>query len=174
MWLKLLLITLVFFLVACVQNSFLPHTTIMGVAPNIIFILFFVLVFFEKKDAYYRGFFLAIIAGFISDLFLSSYFGASIISFLATYLAIKTMLYFLKERQEKYLLVYSIPMFLLCLAIYNSLLYALVHFPYIKVTVDKNILIELLYNTVVALVVFFLAKTIYYKKPKDRQLTLFR
>ncbi len=180
MWLKFLILILLFFILALIQNSFLPHFNIMGNSPNLIFILFFILIFFEKDNRYYEGILFSIIAGFILDVLSGSYFGDAIISLLLVYILIKIVIYFLKERQDKNLLFYFIPIFLISLASYEVLYNLSTDFYNLKFNILsahnwQNILIGFGYNLMVAFFVFFVYKKInnLFLLNKNRQLKLF-
>src|SRR3989344_5017254 len=98
MWFNYPIIVLFFYILSLLQISFLPHFSILGITPNLVFILFFILIFFGKPDEYHQGIFFAFIAGFILDAFSPFYFGLSILSLLAIYFFMKLAIYFLKER----------------------------------------------------------------------------
>ena len=69
MWLKSILIFFLFWLFAIAQNSFFAHFNLFGAVPDIVFILFFLLVFFESFENYYQIIFYAVVAGFFADIF---------------------------------------------------------------------------------------------------------
>lgn len=183
MWFKYPIIILAFLILTLLQVSFLPHFNIMGITPNLIFILFFVLIFFDlssykslanksKFDEYHQDIFLVILAGLILDLLGYYYFGVAIISLLLAYIFIKITFYFIKERRENYLLSYFLFIFLISFAIYNTLFYLFTHFPNIKFDVNQYVFIKLIYNLSFAFAGFFIYK-FFNKTGADRQLKLF-
>ncbi len=169
MWLKLLIVTTVFFLLGLFQSSFLPHVSIMGIIPNLVFILFFVLVFFEKSTAYHEGIFYTVIAGLVTDIFSSSYFGPGILSLLVTYSAMKILFYLLEERRGKYLFFYFLIVFLVSFILYEILFSLFVIIPHGTFTLRQNIIVEESFNMAIALLVFY-----FYPGKNPTQLTLFK
>ena len=162
MWLKYLLITLLFFILVLLQAIFLPFFSIIGIVPNLVFILFFILTFFaclrdQKRQNKYQieVFFMAIIAGLFLDIFSSSYFGPSIISLLIIYFSIKAVIHFLKDRQDKYLIFYFLYLFLFSFFIYNLFLGLLSNSLYLELNF-KTTLIGLLYNLVLVYIGFYI------------------
>ena len=123
MWFKYPIIILTLFVAALLQISFLPYFNVMGYFPNMIFIIFFTLIFFEAKKEYDLGFVVSLAAGFFLDIILPSYFGISIISLLIVYSFKKIAMHFLKENPDEFSVFYFIPLFLICFISYNSLLY---------------------------------------------------
>src|SRR3989344_7230957 len=105
MWFKYPIIVLLFLVATLLQTSFLPYFSVMGNILNLVFILFFILIFFtclqktKKSHTDDNGIFISIIAGFILDALSPFYFGVSIVALLIIYFGIKTVFYFLKERQ---------------------------------------------------------------------------
>jgi len=190
MWLKFLIIALLFFVAALMQVSFLPHFNIMGVVPNLVFILFFILIFFGepadsdqgKQNEYYDIFFLVIVAGFFSDIFLHSYFGLSIIALSVVYYFKKLAVYFMGEVKDKYFIFYFIPIFLACFTLNDIILYLfsifLSFFPRSETPFAGQfnfglvILISLIYNLIFACVGFYIHKKISDFVNKNRQLKL--
>lgn len=173
MWFKYPIIVFSFIFLALFQNSFLSYFTIVGFIPNLLFALFFIIVFLEESTQFYEGIFTAILAGFAIDLFMPFYFGGAIFSLLLVYIFIKTILYFLRERKNEYLLLYFIPIFLISFAMYKASVYTLLNFPHLQFNIDRNNFIELTYNLILALVMLLIC--LYANSSKrDRQLTLFR
>ncbi len=164
-WVKYIIITLLFFLFAVLQTSFLPYFNIAGSTPSLIFILFFILIFFETPLSS-EGFFMAIIAGFFADIFLPSFFGLSIIAFLIIYLANKLAGHFLREGQEKYQIFYFIPVFLAGFAVYEFLLN--------NFNFGEGVLLSLAYSLFFACIGFYICKKLIGKSAADNQLRLFK
>lgn len=193
MWLKYPIIIFIFFIASLFQVSFLPHFGIMGGIPDFIFILFFILIFFNppshetsarqrKPNEYYYAFFLVIVAGFFSDVFLPSYFGISMISFLVVYYFKKLIVYFMKEVKDKYFIFYFIPIFSLCFILNAVILYLFSIFllflprsgiPFVgQFDLGPIILIRLVYSLVFACIGFYIYEKISNFLNKDRQLKL--
>ena len=170
MWLKYIIIALIFFVLALFQTSFLPYFNIAGTVPNLVFILFFILTFFDESGNYYEGFFLSIIAGFLLDVFSPSYFGISIVSLLIIYFTTKSINYFLKEREEKYIIIYFLLIFLLCFFVYHLFLYMFLD----SIIFNENMTIEFLYNLGFALIGFYPCQTFFMAYKNKRQLKLFK
>ncbi len=180
------IIILSFFILALLQNSFLPYFNIMGVVPNLIFILFFILIFFSVREKvednfnqYYDGFFISIFAGFFLDIFSSIYLpdgrqvlGISIIYLLIVYLLVKISMYFLRERQDKYLIFYFLSIFLFSFFIYNIFLNLLSNNFSLALDFNRAIFISFLYNLILAYSGFYIHKFIRQEK-NDNQLKLF-
>lgn len=164
MWLKALVIILLFYFFALLQNSFLPHFNIFGAVPNLVFILFFLLMFFSvrggpspKADAPreqalgWQNIFYAIAAGFFLDIFSFSYFGASIaILFLMAFL-IKKIINSLKNLS----IVFFIPLFLVFFTAYE-IIFRL----YLSANFGRNFYIEIVYNLAFAILGFYIYKKI--------------
>ena len=172
LWVKFLIIALLFFFFSIFQNSFLPYFNIMGTSLNLVFILFFILIFFEDKYEYVQGFFLAIIAGFFLDTFLPFYFGIAIGSLLLIYFLKKLITHFLKESQDKYPIFYFIPLFSTCFIAYSTLLYVSSILLHLQFIFWANILMGLIYNLVFACAGFYIYKKVSNVFSKDRQLKL--
>ena len=172
MWIKYILITLSFFIISIMQNSFLTYFGIMGELPNLIFILFFILIFFEGSDTYFDGFFMAIIAGLFSDMFLPAYFGATIISLIVVYFLKKFLMYFITENQSKYPVFYFISLFSVCFIVNRLILYIISFFLQLHFTFNSSIISSLIYNLVFACIGFYLYKKICKKSDLSNQLRL--
>lgn len=171
---KFFTIGALFFVAALAQSAFLPHMSVMGALPNLVFILFFAFIFFEKLPSRVMGIAAAIGAGFLLDVFSPSYFGIQIASLLLVYGAIKTIIYFLRDRQEEYLLVYFIPVFTISFTGYQGLVYVILNFPHLQLAIPAIFYIQLAYNISLALIGFYLFKYATSDHYKNRQLNLFR
>ena len=176
--LKLFIVTLLFYFFAIMQNSFLPYFKVMESVPNFIFVLFFILIFFENlpvrtnKNDRNEGLFFAILAGFFLDIISPFYFGMSIASLLVVYFFEKLVAYFLKEIQNKYLIFYFILIFSACFVLYNILLYLLSIFLYMQFNFNFLVFIALAYNLIFASIGFYAYKNIYSQNGTDSQLKL--
>lgn len=161
MWIKLLIIFLLFSLLAILQTSFLVHFNIMGATLNLIFILYFVIVFFEGSQKYIQGIFSAIVAGFFLEVFSSFYFGISFASLLITVFILKYILDLLKKKKDKYPIIYFTPLFVLSFIIYNLFLTIAIYFlnsPHLMPILSWIFLIEIVYNLIFALFCFYIYK----------------
>jgi Fe2+ transport system protein B len=154
MWLKFLLLFLLFGFLEILQNSFLAHFNIMGATVNPVFILFFLVVFFSGQNKvsfdWKSVFFSAIIAGFFSDIFLSSYFGTTTVFLLMIAFISKKLISLLKGTKDKYPVVYFIPLFILAFLLFNLL----------QKTFYLNwiFLVEIIYNFIFAMLGYYIYK----------------
>lgn len=174
MFLKLAIIILVFFTLALLQTNFFPYFSILKTVPNLIFVLFFILIFFEKPGEYFQGIFSVIIAGFLMDATSLFYFGISIISLLIIYIFKNITFYFLKEIQYQYLILYFIPMFSISFFLHNVILYLFSAIFNFSFNFELSILVSLAYSLIFALAGFYIQKYFSDKEVKDSQLKLFR
>lgn len=153
----------------------------MGAVPNLVFILFFILIFFsclpvnnKKPNQYLQEvFYTTILAGFLLDVFSPSadglFFGLSIIFLLIIYFSTKIIIYFLKEMEDKYLILYFLSIFLFCFFIYNISLNLIFN----SFDFNKNILIDNIYNLTLAYFGFYIYRKFYNLKLANGQLKLF-
>jgi len=146
----------------------------MGASANLLFIIFFIAIFYENPHRYQQGFVLALAAGFLFDAVSLYYFGTSIIVLLITYAAFKLTTHFLKDMHEQYVFAYFVPLLLLFLTGYNSLMYAVTHFPHVTFNpVNEHVFMALAYNLIVGTIFFYFYHTFFMGRRKDRQLRLF-
>jgi len=176
MWKKLLIIFFIFYFFAILQNSFLTHFSLFGTTPNLVFILFFLLTFFEKKDDSYSIIFLALVAGFFSDIFSYTYLGPSIALFITIGFLLRGVQSLLKNRKDSHPFIYFLPLFVVFLLAYSLLLGACLYFldpNKIAIGFDMRTVFSTIYNIVVATVLFYFYKKLVQAFADDRQLTLF-
>lgn len=85
---KILISIIILYFLALLETSFFVHFNVFKWIPNIllIYVVIFNVIESPKK---YGGSYVAVIAGFISDIFSSSFIGYNIIIFLATSLLLK-------------------------------------------------------------------------------------
>ncbi len=159
--LKYTSLALVILTTTVIQYSFLPHFTVMGIAPNILFILFFTFVFFESNASYFDAILTTFTIGFFIDIFSQFYFGSTIFFLFVLLFLVKTMMHFLQERQEKYFLIYFIALFVTTFTLYSAIL---------DFTTTKSLLIDLLCNTILAIVVFLIYQFLNIRNPKQLRL----
>lgn len=166
MWKKALLIIALFYFLALLQNSFFVYFGMSGYIPNLVFSLFFLLVFFARDPMNYWIIFLSITAGFFLDIYSYTYLGPSIILLLVIGFLLKKMQSFLISRENNYPFVYFIPLFIVSLLIYDLFLGLCLHFlDPIEIAVTfsaTEALFSLIYNALTASVLFYI-----YKKCQD-------
>jgi rod shape-determining protein MreD len=161
MWIKYLIIILLFYLFALLQNSFFAHLNLFGAVPNFIFITFFLLVFFGKKDSYYRVIFYAVLAGLFLDIFSSVYIGISMVLLIIIGAAIKKTQSLLKEKKAVYPFVYFLTLFFCSLTAYDLLLQVCISFlfsPHIAGSFGLSFFVGIIYSFFFAIVGFFICK----------------
>lgn len=162
MWLRLLIIFLLFGLLGILQTSFLVHfNIIMRITLNLIFILFFLISFFEESQKYIQGIFSAITAGFFLDTFSLFYFGVSFAPLLVIVFLLKYILYLLEKKRDKYPIIYFTNLFVASFIIYNLFLTITIYFlnpPQLMPVLSWIFLIEIAYNLIFALFGFYVYK----------------
>jgi hypothetical protein len=167
MWKKLLVTFFLFYLFALLQNSFLIHFDLFGAIPNLVFILFFLLVFFEKKDktgqSYdnYMVISIAILAGTFSDIFSYIYLGVSIVILIIIGITLKNIQLSLMNTEENYPFIYFAPLFMGSFLTYNFVLdlYIFASEPTRIITFfSLGTVISLIYNLFIASVLFLVYK----------------
>ncbi len=161
MWLKLLILFLLFGFLGIFQTSFLAHFNIMGSAPNLIFILFFLAVFFEEPQQRIQGISSAIMAGFFLDILFSSYFGEAIISLLIIVFLLKRSLSLLRKTRDKYPIAYFVPLFILSFIVFSLFLTIAAYFlnsERMAFFLSWIFLIEIAYNLIFAIFGFYIFK----------------
>jgi rod shape-determining protein MreD len=161
MWKKILATTLLFYVFALLQRSFFAQLNIFGAIPDLVFILFFLTAFFAEKDNNYQIIFLAITAGFFSDVFLYAYLGPSIVLFVIIGILLKKIQSSLKNRDDKYPFAYFLPLFIIFfLAYYLALSLSIYFMDFNKVVFgfDLGIIYQLVYNLLVASALFYIYK----------------
>ena len=122
-WPNYIVIFIVLFIASLLQVSFFPYFAILGSVPNLVLVVFFLVIFFEPQQFYMQGSFTAIVAGLFLDIFLPSQFGVSIVSLLGIYLLNKLMHYLLREGKDAYAIFYFIGTFAVSFILYEILLY---------------------------------------------------
>ncbi|MCX6720241.1 MAG: hypothetical protein NTW11_00260 [Candidatus Staskawiczbacteria bacterium] len=148
MWQKTVVIIFLFIIFALLQNSFFAHFSIFGATPNLVFILFFLLVFFAKKETNYQIIYLSVIAGILLDIFSYAYLGPSIVSLLIGGFLLKKAQSMLKSGRDSYPFTYYLPLFLIFFAIYEICFLGF----------NLGIIAEIIYNMVFASAFFYVYK----------------
>ena len=164
MWKKLLIIALVFYALALLQNAFFIHFRILGAVPDLVFIFFILLVFFSAPGGPASGwqvFFYAIMAGLILDIFSFTYICPSIFILAITAFLLKKAQALLKNRQESRPLVYFLPLFLLFFCVWQFLNATYLSFfglPPRFQEISLRFTVQLIYDLAVAYVGFLVFK----------------
>jgi len=173
MWYKYIFIFFLFYIFAVLQNGFLVHFNLFGVVPNLVFILFFLLVFFSAQKGPAWGWeiaFYAITAGFFLDIFSYTYFGASIVILVIVGFASKKIQSTLQEvSSNKFPLAYFLGLFLPSLIIYNVLFEIFLdkfNFAKIIAGVNLSLIAGVIYNLFIACIGFWIYKKLWPKFTK--------
>ncbi len=161
MWRKYLLIIFLFCFFALLQNSFFTYFNLFGGVPNLIFALFFLLIFFANQNSAIQVVLWAVVAGFFLDIFSYSFIAPSIILLVVLGLIIKKIQSTLKTRDDNYPAVYYVPLF-----VFSFLAYALIisiYLNYIEVrkiafVFSFNIIFSLIYSLIFAELFFYIYK----------------
>lgn len=131
-----------------------------------VFILFFTLVFFSKKNSYYEIAFVAIVSGLFLDAFSSMRFGTSIISLLIIGFLFKKIQSLLQEKKgNDFPFIYFLPLFFAGFLVYD-LAVRLAGF-------NISFLAEIIYNFIFASIIFYIYKKFFKTGIDNRQLKLF-
>lgn len=173
MWFRYSIIIFLFFLFFITQTAFLPRFFSAGAVPNLVFALFFIIVFFEKKEENKHSFFPEIIAGFFLDIPLLSYFGLSIILLLIVHFFKKMADHFLKDARGRYVILYFIFLFSACFELYNILMYSLSSSPGFRFSFNLQTFQSLAYSLIFACAGFYIYGKLADYAGRNRQLKLF-
>lgn len=177
MWLKAIAIIFLFYFFAILQNSFFIHFNLFGAVPDLVFALFFLLIFFAGKKRNYTILFCALAAGLFSDIFSHSYLGVSVILLMAIgYLAKKTQMS-LNERGDKYPFAYFISLFIVSLIVYSLFLGLFFYFMGLAIApIDFSLefAFKIIYSLFFASVLFWIYKKFMGVAMDNRQLPLFK
>src|SRR3989344_5859260 len=161
---KYSIIIFLFLVVSIIQASFLPFFAFMGIVPNLIFALFFILIFFENKRTHNtiesfsiyhelaspHGFFLAIIGGFFLDIFSLRYVGTSIFLALVIFFLAAAVMHFLRESREPRMIWSFIALFTACFMVYEVVLRS-----FAGLSIDSGIIVSLIYTMIFACIGFY-------------------
>jgi len=160
MWHKNLIIILFLYLFVLLEGGFLNHFAICGVVPNLVLILLCLAAFFEKPHGY-SGIFLAVFSGLFLDIFSKLFFGVSILTMVIIYLLIRELIHILRDTRQKHSIFYFIPIFILCLIMYDFFLILFSYLTDHSVLLSfggYTLLIKIAYNLVFATAGFMLFK----------------
>jgi cell shape-determining protein MreD len=170
---KIIFFILLFYFLVLLQNSFFAHFSIYGIVPNLVLMLVCLISFsFSQKstksykDNYnkYAVISLIIVAGLISDLFSPLFFGISAFSFLAIYFFIRKCVDILRNVSAEWQIVYFLPIFIISLIFYDFIISLFFYFsglPGFYLFADARLLLaSILYNSVLAIIVFYIFRPI--------------
>jgi len=178
MWIKSLVVIVLFYLFAVMQNSFFTHFNLFGAVPNLVITLFFLVVFFLPKNSSAEIILYSVFAGLFLDIFSYAYFGVSIILLLIIGLFAQKMKTMLQEKSnDTFPLVYFLPLFIISLLFYDfALSLCRDKFSFMQAISIFNFAIswEIVYNLLTAWLAFYIYKKFLQPKTADHQLRLFR
>ncbi len=164
-WQKISIAILLFYVAVLLQTSFFSYFALFGANPDLVFIIFFLLAFFEKKSAYFSSFILGLSAGFFLDIFSAANLGPSIVLLGIFGLLIKKTQNLLQNSSDNYPFLYFAPLFAIFLAAYKFLLAFATKMP-------SDMVFSIIYDIILAAVLFYFYKK-YFNPEDNRQLSLF-
>jgi cell shape-determining protein MreD len=129
--------------------------------PNLVFILFFTLAFFENKNKNYLIVFYAVLAGILLDVFSYTYLGPAIILLIIIGFLLKKAQALLKNRQNTFPFAYFLPLFIIFLSAYDFILDVYLKFldpGRISTFSATGIIFSIIYNSAIASMLFFIYK----------------
>lgn len=177
MWIRYLISMAAFYLFAVFQNSFFTSFSKFGIMPNLVIVLFFLFIFFEKHKNSYFFIFCAMSAGFFLDIFSSEYLGVSIVLLLVIGLTAQKIHSLLSERNNKYSFTHFIFLFIFFLLFYN-LFWAVYTYIFYHtgsvVSFSVKSILNIIVNLIFASAVFFPYRKIIRNIIDERQLSLFK
>jgi hypothetical protein len=171
MWTKYFFIAAGLLLALVLQMGLFAHLAVFGGVPNLVFVIFFLVIFFEPANTYFEGILAVLMAGFLLDATGPLPFGPSLITLAVIYGVIKTIRHFVSDYDQSYFLFYFMPMFLISYFFYTTVFSALYYFPDFKLVFGLDLVAGEAYSLAFVLIGFYLYQKIH-KKP-DRQLKLF-
>ncbi len=159
MKLKIIFLALFFCFLTILQWNFFSRLTVFGVVPNVVLIFFCLFSFFEKSQEYSLAK-IAVLVGFLVDIFFNNFFGLSAILYLLIYFFIKGSLNFLLDVSKKYSIVYFVLIFSVSLIVHGLFLGIFRHFysdsSWLIWGSFNGFLIQVVYNLVWSIVFFYL------------------
>lgn len=162
MWFFWPITILLLYFFAVLQSSFFTHFVFFGAVLNLVFILFFILVFFNGRRKFgYSELILSFFAGFLLDIFSETRFGVSIVLLILISFFIKKTRENLNEQDDPFPLSYFIALFLTSFLLFKVLISVYLHFfdpIHLRFSVDFKLLAEIIYNLAFATVGFFIYK----------------
>jgi len=172
MWLKYITIVILFYVLGLVQNSFFAG---LKLHVDLIFLLFYLFVFFEKRNNYLAFIFFAFCAGIFKDIFSVEYIGLSSIIFLVIGFTVKQLQYVFNMRKDDDSLPNFLIFFIISFIIYEALSKAVFRFNFnILHAITYTFLKDLLVNAIAAVILFFIVHyaSMYLSGRKLKQLKL--
>jgi len=163
-WIKYLIVVLIFYLFAILQSSFFAHFNLFGAVPNLVFIFFILLVFFERKRNIAAFVFYSVAAGIFLDISSSSILGISVVFLLIVGSLLKIARSFFREGNDKYSFLYFLGLFLTSFLIYVFLteLYFYFSKPFnALINLNWKIFADITYNLFFSVVFFLIYKKIF-------------
>lgn len=165
-----LIIGILLYILALLQGSFLPHFSIAGQVPNIVFIFFFLLVFFDEEYL----FIYAAIAAFLMDISFFPFIGPSFIALYAVWGFQKSLTHFFEKSYERHQVIAL--SFILSYAanfiVYTMVIMLLSWIFGFSFSIGWDFFIGLAYNCVFAFIGFVAFKQ-FGKRQDQNQLRLF-
>lgn len=125
MWVRLLVTFVIFYILATLQQSFLPHWAIYGIAPNLVFILFLISAFLEPPKEYTQGLLTVLVAGFFQATLRPISFSGAILVLFVVYGLFKFTIHSLKQVQGRYAYVHFGILFCTFFSLWGILQYVL-------------------------------------------------
>ncbi len=184
MWKGISAIVILFYIFALLQNSFFVHFNLFGVVPDIVFILYFSCAFFLPKIFHYPDrygifwtTFLAVTAGFFSGIFLYPNLGLSIICFVVVGFILRQIQLSLLRKDGRYPFLYFLSLFIISLLGYYLLVGVSANFltpPKFLVFFTSKTIFSVIYDSVLAVIFFYIYDIFSKNNPNTRQLKLFR
>jgi len=175
MWKKILSIIALSYFFVLLQNSFFVHFNLIGAVPNLVFILFFLIIFFLGDKPSGSGLasgwniiILAMITGFFLDIFSYTYIGPSIVILMAIGFLLKKIKILLSDREGTPSLTYYLPLFIVSLLAYDLLINIYLYFLDINKIImifDIKIIIYIIYNCIFATIAFFIYRRFFKSFP---------
>lgn len=163
---KLLIIILLFYLLILFEYNFILHFSLFGIIPNLVFILFSLLIFFEKEENTSLFVFYALIAGMFTDIFSFNYIGPSIISLAIAGLLFKKTQLALKNTSQDYPFSYFLPLFTVFLLAYKLLIDLYLYF-FESFSVQNflgwDLILYLICNAIIASAGYYIYKKFFFK-----------
>jgi len=147
---KTLILFLLFYFLTLLQTSFLIHYSWHNAGIHLVLLIFVLLLFNKKKDIK-EGLVLAVLAGFFIDIFSSYFFGLFILLFIILFFLVS----YLKKRISANNFSGYCLILLLTILIYNLLFFLISY---------KFSFLDVLYNFLVGVVIYFISKAIYVLK----------
>jgi len=158
---KILFIIITFFLFALWQSSFFMHFNLFGAAPNLVFVLFFLLIFFNRNIKNYQIVCLSFAGIFLDILSYIYNIGTSILIFTIVGLLFKGTRLLLRNTNDDYPFAYFLPLFLVFFCVYDALLMAYLRFfdfSHAIIGFDFKLLAQVVYSLFFAVIGFWFFK----------------